>query len=56
MCTDKNNDNNDKNNNELNPFSFLLQLQFLNCWKTAKLMNFKFSDFQFAFVNCLAKN
>ena len=55
MCTDKNNDNNDKNNDELNPFPFLLE-KFLNCWKTTKLMNFKFSDFQFAFVNCLAKN
>ena len=52
MCTDKNNEKN-KTNNHLPLYTpvtaFLIE-------KTSKPMTLKFSDFQFVFINCFARN
>ena len=45
MYTDK---SNDKNKTKLLLPSFH---SFINCWKTTKSMNLKFSDFQFVFID-----
>ena len=50
MCTYKN-----ENKTRLLPLSFHSSCSFIDYRKTVKPMTLRFSDFQFAFINCFVK-